>query len=137
MGHINREPHVVRSYELDSYGHANNAAIVQWFEHGRNRLLQDHGFDYGNIEAHWGVRFVLVSSKVDYKHSLRMGQHVEMSTTVARIGRTSTTFAQQVDVVGVDGARTTAAICESVIVWTDPSMTTPQPVPAEFRRLYA
>ncbi|MSR75638.1 MAG: acyl-CoA thioesterase [Planctomycetes bacterium] len=136
MAHISRELHVVRSYELDSYGHANNAAIVQWFEHGRNRLLQDNGFDYGNIEARWGVRFVLVSSKVDYKHSLRMGDRVELSATVTKLGRTSTTFAQQADLMAPDGTHTVAAVCESIIVWTDPGMTTPQPIPPEFRSLY-
>lgn len=136
MSHVSREPHVVRSYELDSYGHANNAAITQWFEHARNKLLQDHGFDYGNIEQHWGVRFVLVSSKVDYRHSLRMGQRVELITTVSRIGRTSTAFAQRVESVDAAGAREVAAECESVIVWTDPAMKVPQPVPPQFRQLY-
>jgi YbgC/YbaW family acyl-CoA thioester hydrolase len=136
MPHLNEERHRVRSYELDSYGHANNAAIAQWFEHGRNCLLMDHGLDYGRIEPRWGVRFVLVSSKIDYRRSLRMGEEVVIGTSVAKLGRTSTTFAQRVEVLAEDGGRTLAAECESVIVWTDLAMKGPQPVPDEFRRLY-
>ncbi len=136
MPHVNQERHTVRSYELDSYGHANNAAITQWFEHGRNCLLMDHGLDYGRIEPRWGVRFVLVSSKVDYRNSLRMGEKAVISTQVSKLGRTSTTFAQKVEAEAADGTRTLAAECESVIVWTDPAMKAPQPVPEEFKQLY-
>ncbi len=136
MAYVSTDRHVVRSYELDSYGHVNNAVYQQWFEHGRSRLLQDFGFSYNNIEEKWGVRFVLVSSKVDFKVGLSLEDQVKITTTVSRFGTTSVGFHQEVLRMNADGSDTVAAVAETAIVFTDPKMVGAAPIPAEFRRLY-
>ncbi len=136
MPHVSRESHSVRSYELDSYGHVNNTVYMQWLEHGRSRLLQDFGFSYNNIEAKWGVRFVLVNSNVDFKVGLGLADRVEISTTVSRMGRSSVTFDQRIERLEADGSRTLAAECRTTIAFTDPAMSGSRPIPDEFRRLY-
>ncbi|HMS16730.1 MAG TPA: thioesterase family protein [Planctomycetota bacterium] len=126
----------VRSYELDSYGHVNNAVYMQWLEHGRSRHLQDKGFDYHAITQAWGVRLVTVSTKIDYRASLHLDDDVKVLTTVERIGRTSVTYKQAI-FVRRDDQELVAADGSCTIVFTDAAMTTPMPVPVEFKALYA
>ena len=132
MAHVSRFRHQVRSYELDSYGHVNNAVFMQWLEHGRSGLLQDRGFNYNNVEDRWGIRFVLVSTKIDFKIGLGLADAVEVTTEVSRLGNTSATFSQRI----MRGDEE-AATCETVVVFTDPSMQAPVPIPDEFKDLYA
>jgi acyl-CoA thioester hydrolase len=136
MAHLSVAPHVVRSYELDSYGHVNNAVYMQWLEHGRSRLLQDFGFTYNNIEDRWGVRLVLVGTKIDFQVGLRLDDRIRITTRVSRMGRTSVTFAQEILREEPEGPPTVAAVAETAIVFTDPAMTGARPIPEEFRRIY-
>lgn len=124
----------VRSYELDVYNHVNNAVYVQWLEHGRSKLLQDKGFNYTRIEQTWGVRFMTVRTEIDYKQALHLGDKVEVSTRVEKVGNTSVTIAHSITRI-VDGQ--TAAAARVVIVYVDASTGRPVPVPVEFVRLYA
>ena len=132
MAYVSRFHHRVRSYELDSYEHVNNAVYMQWLEHGRSGLLQDHGLNYNNVEERWGIRFVLVSTRIDFKASLGLADDVEITTEVSRVGTTSATFSQR-----IARGEEEAATCETVVVFTDPSMRTPVPIPDEFKELYA
>lgn len=124
----------VRSYELDVYNHVNNAVYVNWLEHGRSKLLQDKGFDYTRIEAAWGVRFMTVRTEIDYKQALHLGEKVEVSTQVEKVGNTSVTFAHRV--AKTPGGEV-AAQARVVVVYTDIKTGRPTPVPKEFVRLYA
>ncbi|MAB88338.1 MAG: thioesterase family protein [Planctomycetota bacterium] len=131
MPYVSSTHHRVRSYELDSYGHVNNAVYMQWLEHGRSRLLQDKGFDYNKIEERWGVRFVTVSTKIDFHMGLHLDDELAFTTTVARIGTTSVTLDQQI----LRGGEVAAA-GQTVMVFTDPSMSKGASIPEEFRSLY-
>lgn len=123
----------VRSYELDIYNHVNNAVYINWLEHGRSKLLQDKGFNYTRIEESWGVRFMTVRTEIDYKQALYLGDRVEVSTQVDRVGNTSVTLAQVIRKL----PETVAAAARVVIVYTDAKTGRPVPVPPEFVRLYA
>jgi len=125
----------VRSYELDAYGHVNNAVYAQWLEHARCAMLMAHGLDYYVLEARWGVRYVLVSSHLDFEAGLVLDDGVVVKTKLASVGRTSFRLAQEIwrEDPG-DGQR--AARAAIAVVFTDPTMRSAAPVPAEFRELF-
>lgn len=131
-----RDRLVVRSYELDSYGHVNNAVFAQWFEHGRCHLLQERELDYHRIEERWGVRFVTVSSRIDYRAQLGLADVVLLTTGIARFGRSSVTFAHRLE-RAEPGVSDVVAEGEAVLVFTDPEMRGSVPIPDEFRELFA
>lgn len=123
----------VHSYQLDVYDHVNNAVYIQWLEHGRSRLLQDKDLSYTKIVEAWGVRFVTVRTEIDYRSPLHLGDTVEVSTRVEKIGNTSATFRQ---VVARSGGTRPAAEARVVIVFTDAQTGEPVPVPQPFVELF-
>jgi len=126
----------VKSYEIDQYGHVNNAVFMNWLEHGRSQLLQDKGFTYLSITEHWGVRLVTVGTHINFKAQLGLDDEIIVSSTVKKFGRTSVTYDQRIEKVQPDGGRILAGDCETVICFTDPEMKGAVPIPEQFRVLY-
>lgn len=126
----------VKSYELDIYGHVNNAIYMNWFEHGRSQLLQDKGFNYTSIVAAWGVRLVTVAAQINFRAQLGLDDHVRVTSTVKRMGNSSVAYDQRILRVEKDGSETLACDCESTICFTDPEMKASAPIPAQFRELF-
>lgn len=84
-----------RSYEMDPYGHLNNAVFVNWMEHGRLCHLRDRGLTYESIPEVHGVRIVVVHQEVTYKREIRVGDAMDLTTTIEKLGNTSFTFAHE------------------------------------------
>jgi YbgC/YbaW family acyl-CoA thioester hydrolase len=85
----------VRSYELDSFGHANHAVYLNWLEYGRFAALRRAGFPYEDIVARgWGVYVVRI--EVDYLREARLGERLLVRTWADGYRRTSMLLAQQI-----------------------------------------
>ena len=99
----------LRWRDLDLLGHLNQSVYHELLEEGRGALfasLGDRGFP-----------FVLVHVELDYRHEVRKADgHVEVLTRVARLGRTSVTTDERIQLP--DG--TLAAEGSSVLVAWDP-----------------
>lgn len=135
MPYVATYSHRVRSYELDSYQHVNNAVFMQWLEHGRSQLLQDKGLDYHKIETAWNVRLVTVATSINYRAQLHLDDSVEIRTSVTKMGNSSVTYRQ--DILRIeDSGETVACDCETTICFTDTEMKASQPIPEQFRELY-
>jgi acyl-CoA thioester hydrolase len=75
---------MARGYELDSYGHVNNAVFFNYFEHARWELFKDTGlmeFVHGT-----GLFLVVVEVNIRYQQEVRLGEEVEITTRVSREG---------------------------------------------------
>ncbi|WP_319476423.1 thioesterase family protein [Marispirochaeta aestuarii] len=55
----------VRSYELDNYGHVNNAVYLNYLEYARHQFLNDTGFPYENLRREG---FGLYVARVDIRY---------------------------------------------------------------------
>jgi acyl-CoA thioester hydrolase len=55
----------VRSYELDSFGHVNNAIYLQYFEVARCEWLQDAGLPFPEIQRA-GIQIVIADASIKY-----------------------------------------------------------------------
>jgi acyl-CoA thioester hydrolase len=117
-----------RSYELDPYGHLNNAVFVNWCEHGRLCYLRDRGLSYTSIPETSGVRIVVVQQDVTYKAEVKVGDEIDVTTTISRFGTTSFTFEQSLTFA--DGR--TAGFARVTMVVTGEGGR-PTPMPEELR----
>ncbi len=110
----------VRFSDTDALGHVNNAAFARYAELGRLRYLRD--FDVA-VES-----LILVHLAIDFRRQILFGEHVEIETLVAEIGRTSVTLEQK-----IYAHDELAAEVRSVVVHFDYERETAVPVPEDVR----
>lgn len=85
----------VRTYELDSYNHVNNAVYLHYLEYSRMDFLRAAGFDY---LALFNEGYMLYVSQVNikYKYSARLYEKLRIECTPTKLGKVSGTFFQVV-----------------------------------------
>ncbi len=121
----------VRSYELDSFGHANHAVFLNWLEYGRFEALDRAGFPYHEILARgWGI--YVVRLEVDYLREARLGERLLVRTWADGYRRTSMVLAQQI--VLEDEPSVEVARARVTAVWIGPDRR-PLRVPEEIRHV--
>lgn len=83
----------VRTYELDSYNHVNNAVYLNYLEYARMEFLRLAGFDYVSLATEG---YMLYVSHVDihYRHSARLGDVLSIEVSPIKLGKLSGTFLQ-------------------------------------------
>ena len=96
MTTLNRSEVEARSYELDPYGHLNNAVYINWLEHGRLGYLRDRGLTYTSIPEQFGVHVVVVRTDISFKAQVMLGDRLVIESRIERFGTSSFTFAQQI-----------------------------------------
>jgi acyl-CoA thioester hydrolase len=118
----------VRSYELDTLGHTNNAVYVNWMEQARLATFQELGFGIDGLLA-GTVLYNIVRAEVSFRRPTFFGDRVIIGTLLESIG-TSSVKLQHPMTMAEDGA----LVCESreVIVWLG-SDGRPTPVPDDVR----
>ncbi len=85
----------VRSYELDSYNHVNNAVYQQYLEHARMDFLNQIGFRYKEF---YDAGYFLFITHVDifYKAPAVLNDKLTVETTVKNIKTVRGTFHQTI-----------------------------------------
>lgn len=80
----------VRGYELDVFGHVNNAVYLNYFEHCRWEAFDQLGEDVRKGDAQMVVRKLTV----EYMAAAFLFDELEVSLWIERLGRTSATLGQ-------------------------------------------
>lgn len=70
----------VRGYELDSFGHVNNAVYINYNEQARWNILKESGFLTDFINS--GMFLVVVETTIRYMRELKMFDSIEVITTL-------------------------------------------------------
>ncbi len=77
---------VVRSYELDQYGHVNNAVYLNYLEYARHEFLYDSGFDYdAYLEAGNGLYVTHID--IRYLQPAYMNDKLNIATECISLGK--------------------------------------------------
>jgi len=85
----------VRSYELDSYNHVNNAIYLQYLEFGRMEYLRAIGFDFpGLLNA--GYYLYVTHIDIHYRASARLFDELSIEVEPIKLGKVSGTFHQTI-----------------------------------------
>ncbi|MCG6986719.1 MAG: acyl-CoA thioesterase [Gemmatimonadetes bacterium] len=117
----------VRSYELDSFGHANHAVFLNYLEYARFDALRQGGFPYEELVARgWGVYVVRI--EVDYLKEARLNERLRIRTWVDGYKRTSMVLAQEISPAADPSSVLARARVTAVWVGADRK---PMRVPAE------
>jgi acyl-CoA thioester hydrolase len=65
----------VRTYELDSFGHVNNAVYLNYLEEARSEFLRQIGLSFHDLAGN-GVHLVIVEAQVKYVSPARYGDEI-------------------------------------------------------------
>ncbi|MBP0977226.1 MAG: acyl-CoA thioesterase [Oscillospiraceae bacterium] len=76
----------VRGYELDSFGHVNNAVYLQYAEEAKWHFFSESN-TLGVIEG-LGLFPIILENKLRYMHELKMHDEVRIETTWSTKGKT-------------------------------------------------
>lgn len=69
--------HRVRSYELDSFGHVNNAVFLNYLEHARTEYLLQRGLSFYDFEK-WNAFPYVTQVNMIFKASARVHDILEI-----------------------------------------------------------
>lgn len=85
----------VRSYELDGYGHVNNANYLNYLEYARHEFLRDVGFDYKkSLQEGYGIYVARI--EIDYKRPAYTDDTLLIKSRPIKKGAVSGVIAQEI-----------------------------------------
>jgi YbgC/YbaW family acyl-CoA thioester hydrolase len=67
----------VRSYEMDSFGHVNNAVYLQYLEYARGEFLRQQGLSFADFAA-WNTFPYVIHVDITYKSSCRAHDEIKV-----------------------------------------------------------
>jgi acyl-CoA thioester hydrolase len=85
----------VRTYELDSFGHVNNAVYLQYFEEARSEYLLQLGLSFEDF-ARTQTQFVITEARVRYVSSARYGDELLITGEIESAGPATALFTYKV-----------------------------------------
>lgn len=85
----------VRDYECDLQGIVNNSVYQNYLEHTRHEYLLSQSLSFSELSAK-GVNLVVTRVELDYRWSLRSGDHFWVGLKPARLGRVRGEFIQDI-----------------------------------------
>lgn len=86
----------VRGYEVDSWGHVNNAVYLNWLEHVRWQCFASAGRDAFVSE---NVRPVVRYIDLNYLSETRFGDRLRLTFWPRKVGTTSMTFGTSIRII--------------------------------------
>jgi thioesterase-3 len=110
---------VIRGYHLDAYRHVNNARYLEFLEEARWQYL-----DKINQKelAKYDFSFIVVNININYRKSVTVGDTINISTEIEKIGNTSMTFSQKITEEGTDDL-----VCDASVTFVILDNKTQQP----------
>ena len=119
----------VRSYEMDSFGHVNNAVYLQYLEYARCEYMRQAGLGFADFYK-WNAIPYVVHAELDFKSSARVDDELEIHGQTVHWGRSS--FVLDYEVYNKTSGKISAvASTKFAFVNRDEKII---PVPPEFRR---
>jgi acyl-CoA thioester hydrolase len=114
----------VRYAEVDYQGIVYFAHYATYFDVAIHEFFRSLPYDYTAIRRTTGTDFNIVRSVVEYRRPLRFDEAFEVEVALARIGRTSLSFAPTIRVAGEAEPRATGEV-----VWVHADQATMRAVP--------
>ncbi len=128
---ILRSRHTVMSYELDAFGHVNNAVYLNYLEKARNDFMIQKGLGFNDFFK-WGAYPLVLRAGLDFRYPARAGDRLDIDGWVAV--HTATRFTLQYEIRQSDTRRLVLK-GETVHVFVN-KHNRPTRIPAEFREKF-
>jgi YbgC/YbaW family acyl-CoA thioester hydrolase len=124
------EERPIRFQDVDAAGTIYYARIFEYFGDVYVRMLNEAGLDMPRALLAREAASPLAHAEAQYLAPLVFGDRVTVKLVLARVGKTSTSYAYRVEKGGV-----VAAVGQTVHVWIDPRTFSAVPVPDAVRKI--
>lgn len=114
----------VRGYELDSYGHVNNAVYISYTEQARWEILKNRGLLKSFLNQN--LLLVVTETNIRYMRELKLFDKFEIETTLKHEAPYLIFHHDMINVTG--NCKTAKAIVKTLLIDKD---RIPQDIPAE------
>jgi acyl-CoA thioester hydrolase len=114
--------------DQDAFGHVNNVVYFRWFESARIEYFRQAGL--AHVTSNQGIGPILASIKCDFKRQLTYPDSLQVTASIASIGRTSLKMTHLLYSLAHSAI---AAEGDSVIVMMDYTTQRPVLVPDDIR----
>ncbi|HPG41712.1 MAG TPA: thioesterase family protein [bacterium] len=81
----------VRSYEMDSFGHVNNAVYLNYLEYARCEYMRQRGLGFADFHK-WNTYPYVTRSEIDYKSPAQVDNLLEINGRLVNWTRTGFTI---------------------------------------------
>ena len=113
----------IRGYHLDGYQHVNNARYLEFLEEARWQYFDNISND---TYVKMGVSFIIVNININYRLSATIGDVIQITTEIEKVGNTSMTFSQKIVLAGTD-----KLICDATVTFVIVDQKTGKPFKIE------
>jgi acyl-CoA thioester hydrolase len=122
----------VRSCDVDSFGHVNNAVYLRYCEAARNDYLLDRGLTFADF-TRWEAFPALVAARLEYRLPARTDDELIVYGTLKARGRTRFDIDHEIVRAGDE-----VLICAAQLEFAFLHLRTNRPcrIPAEFARAF-
>lgn len=121
----------VRSYELDSFGHVNNAVFLNYLEFAREEFLRQKGLGFDSFKS-WQTFPYVIKITIEYKSPAKSDDWLEIRGSIPRWTRTR--FTMEKEIFNLTTNRL-AARAEVVLAFVN-ERERPVAIPPEFREKF-
>ncbi len=121
----------VRSYELDSFGHVNNAVYLNYLEFARGEFLRLRGLSFADFHR-WKVFPYVIRINIEYKSSSGFDDELEITGKITN--QTYTSFTLEKEIFNLSTQKL-AAKAEVVLAFVNEKQR-PTAIPAEFKEKF-
>lgn len=122
----------VRTHELDSFGHVNNAVYLNYLEEARAEFLRLVGLSFHDF-ARWNVHLVIIEAHVRYLSPARYGDAIKIVGVFTEVRAASLTIAYTLTEINTGRLVATA---ETRGAFVDTATGRPVRAPQEFRQAF-
>lgn len=123
--------HKVRSYELDSFGHVNNAVYLNYLEYARMEYLLQKGLSFTDFTK-WDRIPYVTKAEIQYKSSARVHDLLEIRGTINQWKKVS--FVIHYEILNKTTQKI-AAVADLKFVFVNKSEKM-MPIPDEFKKAF-
>jgi thioesterase-3 len=110
----------IRGYHLDAYQHVNNARYLEFLEEARWQYFDNIS---NTAYKEMKISFFIVNININYRAPATLGDVINVSTEIEKIGNTSMTFAQKIYLEGTE-----KIICDALITFVILDQKTEKPL---------
>ncbi len=121
--------HRVRSYELDSFGHVNNATYLNYLEYARGEYLLQRGLSFSDFDR-WNAAPIVISAQIQFKSPAKVHDILEIEGRIVEWKRAS--FSLHYKVTNKTSTKLTA-LAQMTFAFVDQDGKL-VPIPEEFRK---